>query len=119
MADTLAGFETLRKRLTDLVASLERGDVDPRALEGALYSVRMEFERLQSNAFGMHVRSAGDRDRREDAAREVQRLVAVALDLAAHRRDEIAVELDRTREARRRLGFYKNDASGDSCDIAG
>jgi hypothetical protein len=119
VAETLAGFESLRKRLTDLVASLERGDVDPRALEGALYSVRIEFERLQSNAFGMHVRSSGEHERREGAAREVQRLVAVALDLASRRRDEIAEELDRTREARRRLGFYKSDTSGDSCDIAG
>ncbi|MCC6408140.1 MAG: hypothetical protein IT453_13340 [Planctomycetes bacterium] len=119
MSDSLRGFDGLQKRLTELVTALERGDVDPRALEGVLYSVRIEFERLQSNAFGLHARTSGESESREGAAREVQRLVAVALQLAAKRRDEVAFELDRTREAKKRLGFYRDATTGDSCDIAG
>lgn len=113
------GFDALRRRLSELVAALERGDVDAQALEGVLYSTRVEFERLQSNAFGLHVTRPEERDRREGAAREVQRLVAVALDLAARRKDEVAQALERTRGAHKRLGFYKDADTGDSCDIAG
>lgn len=119
MSDAGREFESLQKRLVELVAALEHGNIDPHALDGALYSVRLEFERLQSNAFGVHAASGHDRDRREGAAREVQRLVAVALDLAARRRDEVAGELSRARQAKRRLGFYKDATTGDSCDIAG
>ncbi|MCK6445934.1 MAG: hypothetical protein L6Q99_06025 [Planctomycetes bacterium] len=113
------GFEALRRRLSELVAALEHGEVDAQALEGVLYSTRIEFERLQSNAFGLHVARPEERERREGAAREVQRLVAVALDLAARRKDDVARELERTRDARKRLGFYQDADTGDSCDVRG
>jgi hypothetical protein len=114
------GFEKLKRRLTELVNALEHGDFDLRALEGALYSARVEFERLQSNALGLHVDGQAERDLRERGAREVQRLVAVALDLAARRKDQVAAELDRTRQARARQRYYDDSTErGGSCDLDG
>lgn len=119
MGESSQSYEPLRRRLGELVAALEGGDPDAQALEGVLHSVRLEFERVHSRALGQPGASAGQRELCESAAREVQRLVAVALDLAARRRDEAAQELSRTRAAQQRLGFYRDAATGDSCDVAG
>ncbi len=110
-------FERLKRRLVELITALERGDLEARALESAMYSARIEFERVQSNALGHGDES---REELESDAQDVQRLVAVALDLASRRKDGVGDQLARLKKTDSRLRYYGDSTErGASCDLDG
>ncbi len=114
LATRLAGLCT---GLDELLACLEvPGSPEPAAVEAVWRRVQTRFEAVHDALGGV----AQADEAVQTSLAHCKRLYAVALGMAARRRDELATERTALGAARSRLRRVKSDGqSGGSCDVRG